>query len=203
MTVNVDVSDAVRAMQASGEAVAAATRRALPDMGRFGVHREQQVIMLKRSRRIGNVNRVRHSRLARAVKVLEVTDTSVTFGPDLNEAPHALHANYPTRPHDIFPRNKKALLFASSGGNIVYRKRGGRMRPFTQLGSQLGLPVFARKVRHPGTPGLHYHEDTIADLQASGDLERIYTAHLEAELGRVSRARVRATVRDVREGGGS
>lgn len=59
---------------------------------------------------------------------------------DLQHAPHAIFVHWGTRPHDIKPKNKKALRWPS-GGNFV----------------------FAKFVKHPGYQGDPYFVRAAAD----------------------------------------
>lgn len=58
---------------------------------------------------------------------------SVIIGPDMSQAPYAGYVEFGTKPHEIRPRNAKALRF--------------------QIGGQT---VYARVVHHPGTRPAHY-----------------------------------------------
>ena len=60
-------------------------------------------------------------------------------------ANYAAYTEYGTRPHEIVPRAKKALRFAPKGmGRLTGSPRKG------------GPVVFAKRVRHPGTRGMHW-----------------------------------------------
>lgn len=81
---------------------------------------------------------------ARTIRAVRVTDTEATVtvggaGPYLEGG---------TRPHDIVPRNKRALRFPASGTPTTL---GGRVR--TGAARRLGNAAysFAKRVRHPGT----------------------------------------------------
>lgn len=58
---------------------------------------------------------------------------SIVIGPDLGKAPYAGYVEFGTGPHEIRPRNAKALRF-TVGGQVV----------------------FARVVHHPGTRPAYY-----------------------------------------------
>ena len=71
-------------------------------------------------------------------------------GHDPNRAPHAVFVNFGTRPHQIRPKNKKALRWASGNGFI-----------------------FAKLVNHPGYRGDPYmvqaKDDALAQFSAIVD----------------------------------
>jgi hypothetical protein len=69
---------------------------------------------------------------------------------DHSRAPHAAFIQTGTRPHDIFPREKKALRWPKPG---------------------LGGFAFSRHVFHPGTEADPYFQD--AEAEALGQLEAI------------------------------
>ena len=62
---------------------------------------------------------------------------------------YAMAVEYGTRPHDIKPREKKVLRFEVGGtrGGYVTSKSGKR---YWKKG-KAGEPVFAKRVKHPGT----------------------------------------------------
>ena len=62
---------------------------------------------------------------------------------------YAMPVEYGSRPHDITPRDKKALAFEAGGtkGKYVTSKSGKR---YYRKG-QPGEPVIVRRVKHPGT----------------------------------------------------
>lgn len=70
--------------------------------------------------------------------------TAREVGHDPQRAPQALWVNFGTKPHDIRPRNKKALRWAG----------GGRF-------------FFSKLVRHPGYKGDAYILDAAADALAA------------------------------------
>lgn len=59
---------------------------------------------------------------------------------------YAAHVEYGTAPHDIVPRNRKALRFAAIG--VATRATGSPTVGAVRAG---GAYTFARRVRHPGT----------------------------------------------------
>lgn len=58
---------------------------------------------------------------------------SIVIGPDMGQAPYAGYVEFGTQPHEIRPKNAKALRF--------------------MIGSKV---VYARVVHHPGTRAAHY-----------------------------------------------
>lgn len=74
----------------------------------------------------------------------------------VNTTPYARFVEYPTRPHIIRPKE--------GHGFIGPLRRGQSRRDITDIGTHRvalrwyvnGRPVFARKVRHPGTPGFPF-----------------------------------------------
>ena len=74
----------------------------------------------------------KNGQLARSVKIQSIQDGYEIFH-DLQHAPYAPFVHWGTRPHDIRPKNKKALRWANDGQFI-----------------------FAKFVRHPGYAGDAY-----------------------------------------------
>lgn len=65
-----------------------------------------------------------------------------------NSAPHAIYIEEDTEPHIIVPVNKKALHWFAG-------PRGGGIGP--------NESVFATKVKHPGTTGMHIVRDAVLE----------------------------------------
>lgn len=89
--------------------------------------REQK---LEAPRRTGN--------LGRSIRLGRV---SATEAETIAGANYAIYVHEGTRPHEIRPRNKKALAFPANSGSATL---GGRVRSG-------GKVRFAKRVRHPGT----------------------------------------------------
>ena len=80
--------------------------------------------------------------LGRSIHVERVTSTSANVVASAN---YAAYTEFGTRPHTILPRSKKALRFAPTGtGRLTGSPRKG------------GPVIFAKRVRHPGTRGMHW-----------------------------------------------
>ena len=95
------------------------------------VVREQKLLV---SRKTGN--------LARLIHIGSISNSTATI---IASANYAAYTEYGTRAHIILPVNAKALRFAV-GAN---RRLSGSPRK--------GAPViFAKRVRHPGTRGMHW-----------------------------------------------
>ena len=92
---------------------------------------------------------------------------SIHAEPRLKDAIIATSANYAryvndgTRPHDIYPKHKKALAFPPSGSRPGVR--GGMKVGITASGGVVGR-IVVKHVRHPGTKGKHFVEDTYEHL---------------------------------------
>lgn len=84
--------------------------------------------------------------LGRTIRVAGMTATSVRVeAGGTNKVGYAAFVEFGTKPHDIVPRNKKVLRFAT-GGNA---RLSGSPRS--------GAPaVFTKRVRHPGTKAHPY-----------------------------------------------
>lgn len=65
-----------------------------------------------------------------------------------NAAKHADYVIFPTRPHIIEPKNKRALHWKGLNYNVPQANRQGCARRQSQF-----LHHFARRVHHPGTKG--------------------------------------------------
>jgi hypothetical protein len=88
--------------------------------------------------------------LARSIHLVSVTKTTATT---VAAAKYAAHVEYGTKPHEIRPRNKKALRFPGGGVSTTLsgRVRTGEVR---RLGK--GAFVFSKGVKHPGTKAQPY-----------------------------------------------
>jgi len=73
-------------------------------------------------------------RLKNSIKVEHVNNDKIS----ISMVDYAAHVEFGTKPHDIVPKNKKALKFKGVGGT-----------------------VFAKKVRHPGTRPNPFISNTI------------------------------------------
>ena len=72
-------------------------------------------------------------------------------------ANYARYVNDGTRPHDIFPKRKKALAFAPGGSRAGVR--GGMRVGILPSGRVVGR-IVVKHVRHPGTKGKKFVEAT-------------------------------------------
>ena len=100
--------------------------------------------------------------LGRSIHVQNVTRTSASV---IASANYAAFTEYGTRPHEIVPRAKKALRFAV-GAN---RRLSGSPRS--------GSPVvFAKRVRHPGTRGMHWAQRGADSAIGKGHLADVVIA---------------------------
>lgn len=82
--------------------------------------------------------------LGRSIHYTSITATRATVVAD---ARYAAYTEFGTRAHVIVPKAKKALRFAPAGaGRLSGRPRTG------------GAVIFAKRVQHPGTRGLHWAE---------------------------------------------
>jgi hypothetical protein len=87
-----------------------------------------------------------------------------------NDAPYARYVEYPTRPHIIRPKE--------GHGFVGPLKRGQSRRAIDDIGTHRvalrwyvgGRAVFAKMVRHPGTPGFAFMRP--AGHEAGRELER-------------------------------
>lgn len=68
-----------------------------------------------------------------------VVASNVAYAPGLEEG---------TKPHDIYPKNKKALAWGSIGNK--FQIAGGVVKPGKSLGK-----IIRKHVRHPGTKAYH------------------------------------------------
>jgi len=97
----------------------------------LSVVREQKLLV---PRKTGN--------LGRSIHIEAVSATKATIVASAN---YAAYTEYGTRAHDILPVNAKVLRFAV-GAN---RRLSGSPR-------KGGSVIFAKRVRHPGTKGIHW-----------------------------------------------
>ena len=97
--------------------------------------------------------------------------------------PYAIFVHEGTRPHDIYPKNKKFLMFAPSGA-VEYSQKGQRKARFTYskeyTESNVNKPLysiarmkkfstgvlmrFARHVYHPGTRPVPFLRDALNEV---------------------------------------
>ena len=87
--------------------------------------------------------------LGRTIRLGTVTDTEAQIiAGGQGGVGYARVVEFGSKPHDIYPRRKKALFFTTSGsharltGSVSNRFRGG---------NRSSSEVFAKHVRHPGT----------------------------------------------------
>lgn len=96
----------------------------------------------------GNPIKSHTHKLAGSVRVVdaEVKENVITAGVQAGGgvAPYAKFLEYGTGPHDIFPRNAKALRFLM-GAEVVFRMQ----------------------VHHPGTPAFHFMTNAIEQQRAA------------------------------------
>ena|SRR5438128_1943173 len=95
------------------------------------VVREQKLLV---PRRTGN--------LARSIQIQSVSSTQAVV---VALAGYAAYTEYGTRPHQIVPVRRKALRFAIG--------KNARLSGSPRKGAAV---VFAKRVRHPGTRGMHW-----------------------------------------------
>lgn len=81
-----------------------------------------------------------------------------------------------TRPHDIVPRNKKALAWPGGGKTAAGLGRGPQ-----GTAKRGGFLIVRKRVHHPGTKGVHMFERAARESQ--GDLTGIFQAQVERALG--------------------
>jgi hypothetical protein len=80
--------------------------------------------------------------LGRSIHIGTISASQATVVADAN---YAAYTEFGTRPHFIVPVNKKALRFAPAGS--------GRLSGSPRSG---GRVIFAKRVQHPGTTGIHW-----------------------------------------------
>lgn len=97
-------------------------------------------------------------------------------------APHASYMDQGTRPHEIRPRNGKALAFPMAGGRITRSASTGHVRTKFTFGgrSTTTNAVFATRVWHPGVRARHFSRSTANRLESSEPRE--LEAHIEEAL---------------------
>ena len=97
--------------------------------------------------------------LGRSIHVGSITATHATV---IASADYAAFTNFGTRPHVILPVRRKALRFAV-GANA-------RLSGSPRKG---GAVIFAKRVRHPGTRGIHWAERGAETAALRGGLANI------------------------------
>ena len=100
---------------------------------------------------------VRTGTLRQSIEV-KVSHDKVVIGPNTD---YAAYVEFGTKPHTIYPKNKKALVFVVNGNK-----------------------VFAKKVNHPGTkaqpyvrPAFEAWVDTLGALVAEANIQRLERAY--------------------------
>lgn len=82
--------------------------------------------------------------LSRSIAIVSVTPRSATVRASAN---YAAYVEFGTRPHDIYPRRKRALAWAATSAG---RRLSGTPRKATRRGAFGGM-IVRRHVHHPGT----------------------------------------------------
>lgn len=100
---------------------------------------------------------------------------SATVGTELQ---YGLYVSSGTKPHDIFPKNKKALAWPAAGVPV---RATGKVRVGAARSLGAGAYVFAAHVHHPGTKPNPYVTVAIAAAEL-GVIERM-TKGVEAIIG--------------------
>ena len=80
------------------------------------------------------------------------TEVTSEYGKVYTDQLHAIFLEYGTKPHDIFPKRKKALSWYI----------GPKPKPQGYMGDKRYWAV-AKHVRHPGTRGRHFFARTLKD----------------------------------------
>lgn len=110
----------------------------------------------------------RTGNLGRSIHVASATQSSVTVVAATN---YAADVEFGTRPHEITPRARKALRFATGSG--------ARLTGSPRKGADV---VFATRVHHPGTrPKPFLKPAAEAAIQGAGVLNQIVTTWNEAK----------------------
>jgi hypothetical protein len=170
--VRVDASGARRLLRESPEAVRRSIRTWLGLAGHETAGTMRRVIAERVSHRATG-------HLMRSVAV-DVGTTSATVGPT---AEYAEWVDQPTRPHVIESRGPWALAFPSAGAKSGFR--AGRRASVFKFGGKTtvrGL-VYARRVFHPGTKGLHFIDETARRIEEP--VTRLLDETLTSELKRL------------------
>lgn len=84
------------------------------------------------------------SNLSRSITIVSATERSAVVRASAN---YAAFVEFGTRPHDIYPRRKRALAWAATSAG---RRLTGSPRKATRRGAFGGL-IIRRHVHHPGT----------------------------------------------------
>jgi hypothetical protein len=119
-------------------------------------------------------NRKGHLRRSIFARMLEKFTGAVGIG---KEVPYGKFVHEGTRPHMIYPKNKKALAFAPAAGAI----RASAFVPKGKLGATLRANMIVRKgVKHPGTAPKPFLR--IGLISASSEIRQIISDAVMKEI---------------------